>query len=111
MSLVAQAPGRDSVDARKRAQRAQTRFEQVRRYNLPRGFTSAGQACDARIGRFCQWNEDDPNPPKEPNPIREAREVLIRALAAEAGAFHPATTGLLASGFATCSRRATIPQQ
>ncbi|MEO7501276.1 MAG: hypothetical protein ABIW94_01430, partial [Gemmatimonadaceae bacterium] len=47
-SLIAQTPGRDSVDARKRALRAQMRFEQVRRYNLPLRYTGAGQVCDAR---------------------------------------------------------------
>ena len=83
-SLVPQLPRRDSADARKRALRAQQRFEQVRRYNLPLRYTGAGQVCDARIGRFCQWNDEDPRPPKEPNPIREARDVLIRALDAEA---------------------------
>jgi len=79
-SLIAQAPSRDSIDARRRALRAQIKFEQVRRFNLPLRYTGAGQACDARIGRFCQWNEEDPNPPKEPNPIRDARETLLRTL-------------------------------
>jgi hypothetical protein len=83
-SLIAQTSRRDSAEARRRALRAQTRFEQVRRYNLPLQYTSGGQSCDARIGRFCQWNEEDPKPPKEPNPIREAREVLIKTLEAEA---------------------------
>ena len=82
-SLTGQTPSRDSAEARRRALRAQTRFEQVRRYNLPQRYTEASQVCDARIGRFCQWNEEDPNPPKEPNPIREAREVLIKTLDAE----------------------------
>ena len=79
-SLIAQAPTRDSADVRKRALRAQTRFEQVRRMNLPVQYTAASQACDARIGRFCQWNEEDSNPPKEPRPIRQARDALLRAL-------------------------------
>jgi hypothetical protein len=83
-SLIAQTSRRDSAEARRRALRAQTRFEQVRRYNLPLQYTSGGQSCDARIGRFCQWHEEDPKPPKEPNPIREAREVLIKTLEAEA---------------------------
>jgi hypothetical protein len=76
----AQTARRDSVDARKRALRAQNRFEQVRRFNLPLRFTGAGNVCDARIGRFCQWNDEDPSTPKEPKPIREARNALLATL-------------------------------
>jgi hypothetical protein len=78
--IHAQAARRDSVDARKRALRAQIRFEQVRRFNLPLRFTGAGNVCDARIGRFCQWNDEDPSTPKEPRPIREARDFLLATL-------------------------------
>ncbi|MEP6904512.1 MAG: hypothetical protein ABI875_00435 [Gemmatimonadales bacterium] len=79
--LHAQTPKRDSIDARRRALRAQTRFEQVRRYNLPLRFVGAGNVCDARIGRFCQWNDEDPGtPPKEPKPIHEARDALLVTL-------------------------------
>jgi hypothetical protein len=56
------------------------RFEQVRRSNLPLQSTGAPQVCDARIGRFCQWNEEEPKPPKEPKPIRRARDDLLRIL-------------------------------
>jgi hypothetical protein len=79
-SVGAQTARRDSVDARNRALRAQTRFEQVRRFNLPLRFTGAGNICDARIGRFCQWNDEDSSTPKEPKPIREARDVLLATL-------------------------------
>ncbi len=75
-----QTARRDSVDARNRALRAQVRFEQVRRFNLPLRFTGAGNVCDARIGRFCQWNDEDPSAPKEPRPIRQARDILLAAL-------------------------------
>jgi hypothetical protein len=68
------------VDARKGAVRAQIRFEQVRRYNLPMEFSSVGSVCDARVGRFCQWNEEDPKTPKEPDRIRNARANLLAAL-------------------------------
>jgi hypothetical protein len=61
------------------------RFEQVRRFNLPLRFTGAGNVCDARIGRFCQWNDEDPSTPKEPGPIRETRDILLVALDSAAG--------------------------
>ena len=80
LPVQAQTARRDSIDARKRALRAQTRFEQVRRNNLPLRFTGAGNVCDARIGRFCQWNDEDPSTPKEPKPIREARDALLAIL-------------------------------
>jgi hypothetical protein len=83
-SLISQTSSRDSIDARKRALRAQNNFEMVRRFNLPKQYTSLRQNCDAHIGRFCQWNEGDQDPPKEPAPIRDAREDLIRTLEAEA---------------------------
>lgn len=77
---VVETQKRDSVDARRRAARAQVRFEQVRRYNLPQRFSGGGNICDARIGRFCQWNEEDTQPPKEPATIRHARDILLAAL-------------------------------
>jgi len=59
----------------------QTWFERVRHMNLPVRFSGGGgYDCDARIGRFCQWNDDDPRAPKEPKPIREARDQLLRTL-------------------------------
>lgn len=70
----------DSIDARKRAARMQTWFERVRHMNLPVRFSGGAPPCDARIGRFCQWNDDDPSAPKEPKPIKEAREKLLRTL-------------------------------
>jgi hypothetical protein len=79
-SFIAQSQSRDSVDAKKRALRAQTRFEMLRRFNLPVQSTEVNPVCDARIGRFCQWNEENPRPPKEPNRIRDAREILLRTL-------------------------------
>lgn len=72
---------RDSLEARRKASGAQARFELVRRENLPRSnYGSAGQ-CDARIGRFCQWNsEDDTVEARTPRAIRRAREALIASL-------------------------------
>lgn len=72
---------RDSVDARRRATRAQERFEQVRRHNLPRRLTGRPNACDAFIGRFCRWNSgDDTIEAKEPRTIRRARVALLASL-------------------------------
>jgi len=73
---------RDSVDARRRATRAQERFEQVRRQNLPRHYSGPPpRGCDARIGRFCQWNsEDDTVRTKEPRTITRARTTLLATL-------------------------------
>lgn len=71
----------DSVDARKKATRKLTWFENVRRSNLPVSFGDAIGPCDARIGRFCQMNDtDDDKAPKEPKPIRVARDELLRSL-------------------------------
>ncbi|HEU4878871.1 MAG TPA: hypothetical protein VFT21_05440 [Gemmatimonadaceae bacterium] len=72
---------RDSVDARRKAAGAQARFELVRRTNLPLEYTGSPTKCDAHIGRFCQWNNDeDTIEAKQPRVIRKARESLIAAL-------------------------------
>jgi hypothetical protein len=78
--LYGQTASRDSAGARKRAQRAQIRFEQVRRFNLPLRYSGAGQVCDALVGRFCQWSDEESAPPREPKPIKEARNILLAAL-------------------------------
>ncbi len=84
-SLSAQQ-NRDSVDARKRAVRAQARFEQVRRQNLPRRYSGSGGNCDARIGRFCQYNsEDDTIEAKDPRIIKQARMILLASLDSASG--------------------------
>jgi hypothetical protein len=69
----------DSIGAKRSATRAQLRFEQQRRLLLPPLFTSAGRECDARVGRFCQWNDNAPLP-VEPKPLRSAREKLLLSL-------------------------------
>jgi hypothetical protein len=74
------SPRADSIDARKRASKMQNWFEYIRRANLPVRFSDGGSPCDARVGRFCQWNDRDTDPPKEPKPIREARDALLRSL-------------------------------
>jgi hypothetical protein len=79
--ITAAQQSRDSVEARRRAERAQARFEQVRRQNLPRRYSGSGGNCDARIGRFCQWNADDDTvEAKDPRVIRRARLGLLATL-------------------------------
>lgn len=72
----------DSARVHRRVVRAQERFESVRRQNLP--FQLGGRdphRCDARIGRFCQWNsEDDTVEAKDPRSIRRARAALLATL-------------------------------
>jgi hypothetical protein len=71
----------DSVNARRRAVGAQARFEMVRRQNLPTGYSSPAGACDARIGRFCQWNSgDDTIVAKESKVVQRARRALLATL-------------------------------
>ena len=81
-SSIAEAQARrDSVEARRKASGAQARFELVRRQNLPRSNYGPTDTCDARIGRFCQWNnEADTVEAKQPRAIRRAREALIASL-------------------------------
>lgn len=72
---------RDSIEARRKASGAQARFEFVRRQNLPPSNFGSGGQCDARIGRFCQWNNDyDTVEARQPRVIRRAREALIASL-------------------------------
>lgn len=83
--LAEAQPKRDSVEARRKATGAQARFEMVRRQNLPLSFTGSGGQCDARIGRFCQWNsEDDTIEAKQPRVIKRAREALVASLDSQA---------------------------
>lgn len=72
----------DVAAAHRKAVRAQSDFELYRRQSLPVRETDSGQhECDARIGRFCQWNSvDDTIPPAEPRGIRRARAALVRNL-------------------------------
>ena len=42
---------------------------------------SGPDRCDERVGRFCYWYEEDsPDPPTEPDQIREARDRLIEQI-------------------------------
>ena len=76
-----QQPKRDSVEARRKATGAQARFEMVRRSNLPLSYAGSGGQCDAHIGRFCQWNNDeDTIEAKQPRIIKRAREALVASL-------------------------------
>lgn len=71
----------DSAAVRKLAERAQARFERVRKQHLPQRYTGRRDECDARIGRFCHWNaEDDTIPAKDSRRIVRAREALLATL-------------------------------
>ena len=72
----------DAAAAHKKAVRAQSDFELHRRQSLPvRAIDAEQHNCDARIGRFCQWNSiDDTIPPGEPRGIRKARAALLKSL-------------------------------
>lgn len=71
---------RDSIEARRKAVSAQARFEFVRRVNLPLEYSGGGD-CDARVGRFCQYNNpDDTIEARKPRVISRARETLIASL-------------------------------
>ncbi|MEO5905024.1 MAG: hypothetical protein ABIQ55_13495 [Gemmatimonadaceae bacterium] len=72
----------DSAAAHRKAVRAQSDFELYRRQSLPvRAVDAETHNCDARIGRFCQWNSvDDTIPPGEPRGIGKGRVALIKSL-------------------------------
>lgn len=79
---------RDSVATLRSAKRAQADFE-VRRHSLLPEVGTSGGRCDAIIGRFCYWVDDDAEHPPEPARIRELRESLLSRL----GAFAAASPG------------------
>lgn len=71
----------DSAEARRLAERAQVRFERIHRLNLPSRNSARRGECDARIGRFCQWNSsDDTVVAKESRVVRRARAALLASL-------------------------------
>lgn len=72
----------DLAAAHRKAVRAQSDFELYRRQSLPvREIDAQQHECDARIGRFCQWNSvDDTIPPREPRGIKKARASLLKTL-------------------------------
>lgn len=80
-ATTAQQAG-DSAAAHRKAVRAQSDFELYRRQSLPvRAVDAEQHNCDARIGRFCQWNSvGDTIPPGEPRGIRKGRIALIKSL-------------------------------
>jgi hypothetical protein len=61
----------------------QNGFEAFRRHRLPEQSDGGSvERCDARIGRYCYWRDDDddePQPPEAPE-IGKRRNVLIAAL-------------------------------
>ncbi len=71
----------DSTAIRRVAERAQVRFERIRKLNLPQRYTGRRDECDARIGRFCHWNSaEDTIPAKDSRQVVKARAALLATL-------------------------------
>jgi hypothetical protein len=73
----------DSVRVLSGARSAQSRFEFIRRNNLPWTWSRGGGPCDERIGRFCLWygtGESTWEPPPDPEAVKRARSTLIARL-------------------------------
>ncbi len=71
----------DSASVRRLAERAQIRFERIRKLNLPERHTGVRRECDARIGRMCHWNaSDDTIVAPEPANVRRAKLALLATL-------------------------------
>ena len=74
---------RDSLRLVERARRAQADFELTHRDYLPEGYggESGGEFCDARVGRFCYWSDDDDSiAPAESPRVVHARTRLLATL-------------------------------
>ncbi len=56
---IPQSSPPDSSDLLGVARRAQSRFERRRRATLPWTPGESGHPCDNRVGRFCQWHDED----------------------------------------------------
>ncbi|MGH7518404.1 MAG: hypothetical protein ACREOC_13185 [Gemmatimonadales bacterium] len=69
----------DSVTVLRTARRAQRVFENDRRAHLAFDMDDGRGACDASIGRFCYWYRPT-EPPPEPDPIGQARMLLLARL-------------------------------
>lgn len=77
-------------DPRAAGQRAQARFENFRRANLPAARGSGRGDCQEQVGRFCYWyDETSPPPPPELETVTAARRRLISTLDS-LGRLHPA---------------------
>lgn len=73
----------DSARILSGARSAQSRFEYIRRSNLPWTWSRGSGPCDERIGRFCLWygsGENTWQPPADPEPVTRARSTLIARL-------------------------------
>jgi hypothetical protein len=84
--LEAQPPEADSVRLLRDARRAQQRFESVRRSNLPASRSGGSPECEARIGRFCYWQDQDDTPYDERERVTRERDRLLDQLALAARA-------------------------
>ncbi|HEY4129369.1 MAG TPA: hypothetical protein VGM50_02035 [Gemmatimonadaceae bacterium] len=74
----------DSGKTLKYVRSAQASFESFRRTRLPYGESSYGRDCDAHVGRWCYWREEEPDDDKGPDPeppaVRDRRASLIGIL-------------------------------
>ena len=84
-SLSEQQPSMDSLSTLRTAKRAQADFE-VRRHSLLPEVGANDGRCDAIIGRFCYWVDDNADHPEEPTRIGQLRDALLSRLAAFAAA-------------------------
>jgi hypothetical protein len=77
---VSDSQGADDLSRSARA--AQTRFERIRRSNLPlEPAIGASGHCDLRVGRYCYWYDpSDTVVVPEPRRIADARIALLAAL-------------------------------
>jgi hypothetical protein len=66
--------------AREAGARAQGRFENYRRANLPASRGGSPRDCQERVGRFCYWYDEDGEVPTEPPEVTAARLQLVRTL-------------------------------
>jgi hypothetical protein len=74
----------DSAKTVKYVRSAQASFESYRRFRLPYRESESPDHCDARIGRYCYWREEEPQDENGPEPesplIHDRRAALIRVL-------------------------------
>jgi len=81
LQQIATPTQRESARLQRDARNAQTRFESVRRMNLPRRPSGGTSLCDARIGRYCYTYDSLEVPrPDESKSIQSARERLLGVL-------------------------------
>lgn len=87
-AVLQAGPGDTVADAEEIVEEARSRqraFERLRRLRLPYGGGPSAGRCDEVVGRYCLWHEDgggDPEPPEEPESVKEGRRELLSHLEA-----------------------------